>query len=54
MVPMCRKLIDVSLLTEAEKEWINNYHAEVDEKTKTFFEGDERTMKWLKRETQPL
>lgn len=40
MVPMCRKLIDVSLLTERERDWLNDYHREVLEKTKEFFEGD--------------
>ncbi|KAK4912794.1 hypothetical protein LTR28_013843, partial [Elasticomyces elasticus] len=52
MVPMCRKLIDVSLLSGAEKTWLNDYHSEVLEKTRSFFEksGDERSLKWLKRE----
>lgn len=53
MVPMCKKLIDVALLNEKEKRWMNEYHAEVLEKTKGFFEGDERTMRWLERETKP-
>lgn len=52
MVPMCRKLIDPSYLTEAEKKWLNDYHAEVYEKTKHFFKNDELTLKWLERETQ--
>ncbi|KAL6712791.1 hypothetical protein ACLMJK_009632 [Lecanora helva] len=50
MVPMCRKLIDVDLLTSKERTWLNQYHAEILEKTKGFFETDERTMKWLRRE----
>jgi len=54
MVPMCRKLIDATLLTKEEKAFINEYHAEVGRKTKDFFEGDERTLAWLKRETSPL
>ena len=54
MVPYCRKLIDVGLLTEGEKRWVDGYHAEILEKTKGFFEGDERTMRWLERETAPL
>ena len=53
MVPMCRKLIDPVLLTGEEKQWLNDYHAEVYEKTKGFFEKDELTLAWLKRETQP-
>ncbi len=53
MVPMCRKLIDVTLLTETEKQWLNEYHREVFEKTKDYFKNDPLTMKWLERETQP-
>lgn len=54
LTPMCRKLIDVTLLTDGDKQWINDYHKECFEKTKKFFEGDELTMAWLRRETAPL
>lgn len=54
MVPMCRKLIDTSLLTTDEKKWLDDYHKEVWEKTHGYFTDDERTTKWLKRETQPI
>jgi Xaa-Pro aminopeptidase len=53
MTPFCRKLIDINLLTEDEKNWLNDYHAEVFEKTKGYFEKDELTLKWLRRETAP-
>jgi Xaa-Pro aminopeptidase len=53
MVPMCRKLIDVELLSGQEKEWLNSYHKEVLEKTGHFFEKDEKTRKWLERECAP-
>ncbi|KAK5016567.1 hypothetical protein LTR39_002016 [Cryomyces antarcticus] len=52
MVPMCRKLIDATLMTASEKEWLNKYHEEVLENTNGFFEKDERTMSWLKRECE--
>jgi Xaa-Pro aminopeptidase len=54
MVPYCRNLIDVGLLTETEKSWLNSYNAEVLEKTRGFFEGDKLTTDWLERETQPF
>ncbi|KAL8764202.1 MAG: hypothetical protein Q9184_000171 [Pyrenodesmia sp. 2 TL-2023] len=54
MVPMCRKLIDGKLLTQDERTWLNEYHQEVYDKTKGFFEGDERTLRWLERETSPI
>ena len=54
MVPLCRRLIDVGLLSGKERGWVDGYHEEVREKTKGFFEGDGRTMKWLERETAKL
>ncbi|EFE34342.1 uncharacterized protein ARB_06742 [Trichophyton benhamiae CBS 112371] len=54
LVPFCQKLLDASLLTEAERKWVNDYHARVWEKTSPFFEKDELTTAWLKRETQPI
>lgn len=54
MVPMCQRLIDASLLTEAERSFINRYHAEVVEKTSPYFAGDDMTLKWLHKETRPI
>lgn len=54
MTPIGLNLIEPSLLDEAERQWINNYHAEVWEKTNGFFKEDELTLNWLKKETQPL
>jgi Xaa-Pro aminopeptidase len=54
MVPYCRRLIDETLLTSKEKSWLNEYHADIRAKTKDFFDGDEETIKWLERETQPI
>ncbi|EER27392.1 Xaa-Pro aminopeptidase, putative [Coccidioides posadasii C735 delta SOWgp] len=54
MTPLCQNLMDTSLLTAEEKKWVNDYHTEVWEKTKGFFNNDELTRNWLKRETQPI
>jgi Xaa-Pro aminopeptidase len=51
MVPMCRKLIDPLLLDPDERQWLNDYHKEVWEKTSSFFEKDARSTAWLQRET---
>jgi len=51
MVPMCRKLIDPLLLDPEERDWLNNYHKEVWDKTSPFFQNDDRTTTWLQRET---
>jgi len=53
MVPMCRKLIEPTMLTPSEKAWLNDYHAEVLEKTMKYFERDSLSMAWLERETAP-
>ncbi|KAK5098846.1 hypothetical protein LTS08_006224 [Lithohypha guttulata] len=53
MVPMCQKLIDPSILTPEEKEWLNSYHKEVWDKTHAFFK-DDLTLNWLKRETTQI
>ncbi|KAL1608643.1 hypothetical protein SLS59_001833 [Nothophoma quercina] len=53
MTPHCRNLVDMSLLTEDEKKFINDYHKEVFEKTSEYFKNDPLTLKWLKRETAP-
>ena len=53
MVPMCRKLIDLEMLTAVEKEWLNSYHQQVLEKTKSFFTEDEMSRTWLERECEP-
>jgi Xaa-Pro aminopeptidase len=54
MTPLGRNLIEPSLLTKDEIKWVNDYHAEVWEKTHGFFANDELSRNWLRRETQPL
>ncbi|PTD10786.1 putative Xaa-Pro aminopeptidase P [Fusarium culmorum] len=51
MVPYCRNLIDTTLLTSEEKDWLNTYNEKVIEKTQGYFEGDDVATAWLKRET---
>jgi len=53
MVPMCRKLIDLSMLSSREVQWLNEYHREVLEKTGRYFKDDERSRTWLERECAP-
>ena len=54
MTPIGRNLIEPSLLSDAEIKWVNDYHAEVWDKTHAFFANDALTRNWLKRETQPI
>lgn len=54
MTPIDNNLIEPSLLSDLEIEWVNKYHAEIWEKTHHFFENDEYTRSWLQRKTQPI
>ncbi|KAI8880602.1 Creatinase/aminopeptidase [Backusella circina FSU 941] len=54
MAPLCRNLIDKSLLTIAEINWINAYHAEVLEKLTPFIKENNESLAWLKKETLPI
>ncbi|KAI8968798.1 Creatinase/aminopeptidase [Trametes punicea] len=54
MCPMGKNLVEVSLLSEKERGWLNAYHAEVLEKVSPLVEKDERALRWLQRECSPL
>lgn len=44
--------VDVSLLDEGEREWLNNYHKEVYEKLSPYLTEEEK--EWLKNETRSI
>ena len=44
--------VDVSLLDEGEREWLNNYHKEVYEKLSPYLAEEEK--EWLKNETRSI
>jgi Xaa-Pro aminopeptidase len=50
--PIDRRLIDKSLLTREELDWLNNYHASVRAKLSGHLKDAER--KWLETATAPL
>ena len=50
--PLDRRLVDKSLLTEAEIAWWDGYHAEVRRLLAPRLEGED--LAWLERETAPL
>lgn len=52
-IPIQKKLIDHSLLTSKEVEWINNYHRQVWEKVGPLVKTD-RARAWLKQACEPL
>jgi Xaa-Pro aminopeptidase len=52
MAPIDINLIDSSLLTAKEKDWLNEYHSIVREKISSLL--DDETKDWLKEKTRPL
>ncbi|XP_010546700.1 PREDICTED: probable Xaa-Pro aminopeptidase P [Tarenaya hassleriana] len=51
--PIQTKMVDVSLLSETEIEWLNSYHTEVWEKVSPLLEGGS-SRNWLWENTRPL
>jgi Xaa-Pro aminopeptidase len=51
-VPIDTRLLDHSILTKPEKDWMNNYHREVFEKVSPFVEGD--VLAWLENAVKPI
>ncbi|CAR26063.1 hypothetical protein ZYGR_0E00420 [Zygosaccharomyces rouxii] len=54
LVPYCRKLINVKLLTKEERQQVNDYHARIWSSIVQFTQPQSITFKWLKRETSEL
>ncbi|KAK4123251.1 Creatinase/aminopeptidase [Parathielavia appendiculata] len=54
MVPYCRNLIDESLLTQDEKDWLNRSNEEIRKRMEGRFEEGSLTKAWLDRETRPF
>jgi Xaa-Pro aminopeptidase len=48
-VPFDLRLVDKALLTEAEANWINQYHSDVFSKLSPLLKGDD--LGWLERST---
>jgi len=46
------ELVDRSLLTPSEIQWLNSYHSEVYEKISTFLTDNEKN--WLKEKTREI
>jgi len=52
LVPFDRRLIDITLLTPGELDWIDRYHQRVADKIGPLVEGSDRT--WLEQATRPI
>ncbi|KAH3901593.1 aminopeptidase P SCDLUD_001356 [Saccharomycodes ludwigii] len=54
LVPYCKKLINVKMLTSEEKRQINEYHTRVWASIVPFLQPQSLAYKWLKRETSKI
>lgn len=54
LVPYCRKLINIDMLTNEEREQINNYNKKIWNNLVQYMQPQSITYKWLKRETALL
>jgi len=52
MCPIDKRAVDVSLLTEDEKNWLNRYHEEVYKKLSSMLDDDVKV--WLKKMTEKI
>lgn len=52
LCPYDTKLIDLSLLTEQERQWLNDYHAEVYRRISPLLDNEEA--KWLRTKCKPI
>jgi len=54
MAPIALDLVEPSLLTGAEREWLNAYHADVRAKIAPALKDDADTRAWLEQATRPI
>lgn len=54
MAPIQTKLIEMSLMTQKDVDWINQYHLIVWQKLSPLLAKDPLALDWLRRETQPI
>jgi len=54
MIPIQKNLIDVSLMTDKELDWLDGYHQEVLSKVGPLLEEGSPSMAWLKKSCEPI
>lgn len=53
-IPIQKNLIDVSLLTKKEVDWLDAYHQEVFDKVSPLLEEGSPALEWLTKSTSPM
>ena len=54
LCPYNRNLIDLRMLTAADREHIDSYHQRVWDEVAPFLSGDDKTLGWLRSQTVSL
>jgi Xaa-Pro aminopeptidase len=54
MIPIQKNLIDLSLMTDAELDWLDSYHQMVMAKVGPLLEADTPAMRWLEESCSPI
>lgn len=54
MVPIQTKLMDLSLMTEKDIEWVNAHHDKCWQRVSPLLQHDQQALEWLRRETRPI
>ena len=54
MIPIQKNLIDVSLMSKKELDWLDAYHQEVFEKVSPLLEKDSLAFKWLEKSCEKI
>ena len=54
MIPIQKNLIDVSLMTEDELDWLDAYHEEVFSKVAPLLDEDSAAYKWLTKACEKI
>ena len=53
-IPIQKNLIDVSLMTKSELDWLDDYHSEVFGKVSPLMEKDSPGFKWLEKACEKI
>jgi Xaa-Pro aminopeptidase len=54
MIPIQKNLIDLSIMTTRELDWLDTYHQEVFDKVSPLLEPDSKALTWLKRSCEKI
>jgi Xaa-Pro aminopeptidase len=54
MIPIQKNLIDISLMTKKDLDWLDDYHQEVFDKVSPLLEVDSPAFKWLKKSCEKI